>query len=311
MELGILVGKLHADPGSGFTVLTPQSAAEATDCSAHESQPQAHALAGSASCGVGVGEARSVVLHEEHPLGEAPVVAEADVGGPLGATVPELLGQTRVVEARKALLEAPLSELEKSEDPWVQLAVVLEQWDDQQREQELMWEGALLRLRPAYLQALRETRSEAAYSDANGTLRVSWGQVKGYSPAEAVTYGAQTTVRGMLAKDTGKAPFALPVRVQTAVGDAPVSPYADKALGTVPVCFLSTLENIGGNSGSPTLDAKGRVVGLAFDRNYEGMAAEWRFEPERTRSIHVDIRFVLWMLDLDGAESVLDELGVR
>jgi S1-C subfamily serine protease len=90
-----------------------------------------------------------------------------------------------------------------------------------------------------------------------------------------------------------------------------VGPYADARLGDVPVDFLADLHITGGNSGSATLNAKGELVGLAFDGNYEAMASDWLFQPSIARSIHVDLRYVLWILDaVDGADALLEELGV-
>ncbi len=201
---------------------------------------------------------------------------------------------------RLALFQMSRAQLEASEDPWVQLAVAMEQWQDDKRAEEEAHRGAMLRLRPVYIQALREHAGAPAYHDANSTLRVSIGQVAGYSPVEAITYGPQTTLGGMLAKADGP-PFKLSADMSVAASESP----------EVPLCFATTLDNTGGSSGSPTLDAQGRLVGLVFDRNYEGMAADWAFDADMTRSIHVDTRVALWLLKRDGATVVLDELGVK
>jgi S1-C subfamily serine protease len=91
-----------------------------------------------------------------------------------------------------------------------------------------------------------------------------------------------------------------------------LGPWVDSRLGEVPVDFLADLDITGGNSGSPTLNSRGELVGLAFDGNYEAMASDWLFMPDITRSIHVDIRYALWVMDaVDGAERVMKEMGAE
>ena len=87
-------------------------------------------------------------------------------------------------------------------------------------------------------------------------------------------------------------------------------PYVDTYLGEVPVDFVSDLHITGGNSGSATLNARGELVGLVFDGNYEALASDWQFQPKITRSIHVDLRYLLWMLDaVDGGDHLVREMG--
>ncbi len=224
----------------------------------------------------------------------------AEVGG-IEAGLTQLFSRPQLAshDARMALMEATRADLEASTDPWVQLAVAMERWRDSLEDEADATHGALLRLRPIYIDALRASGG-AAYPDANGTVRVSYGRIAGYAPAEAVTYGTRTTLQGMIAKH-GASPFEVPVDVRARATTA----------GPVPLNFLSTLDNTGGNSGSPTLNAQGEVVGVVFDRNWEGMAADWRYTPEMTRSIHVDVRFLAWLLrDIAGDTRVLEELGL-
>ncbi len=231
--------------------------------------------------------------------------------GTIPAALERLFASPALAEAtaREALMGASLAELQASEDPWIQLALALELWLDEQEPATRAHEGALLRLRPLYHQARIGRGTSPVYSDANGTLRVSFGQVKGYSPAEAVVYTPQTTLNGLVAKH-GEPPFAVPPEVLARIADAVGSRWVDESLGQVPVNFLSDLDNTGGNSGSATLDAQGRLVALVFDRNYESMAADWQYVPQLTRSIHADIRYLLWLLEnTDGAVWVLEELG--
>ena len=168
-------------------------------------------------------------------------------------------------------------------------------------------------MRPLYVAALREHTSGPIAPDANGTLRVTYGTVHGYrSKPDASPYVPFTTVGELLKKVTGKEPFDAPPRLVTAAKANKPGPYADAALEALPVDFLADLDITGGNSGSPTLDAQGKLVGLAFDGNYEAMASDWVFMPSITRSIHVDIRYVLWVMDaVDGADDLLREMGVK
>jgi len=160
-------------------------------------------------------------------------------------------------------------------------------------------------LRPRYVAALKAMRTGAFYSDANGTLRLSFGHVSGYSPQEAVTYTPHTSLAGLMAKG-GDGDFELDEELARVASTLPAGASAGVAVN-----FLTTLDNTGGNSGSPTLNAAGEVVGWVFDRNWEAVAADWVFEPEVTRSIHVDARFALWLLkEVAHADPLLKELGV-
>ena len=128
--------------------------------------------------------------------------------------------------------------------------------------------------------------------------------------ADGLVAVPQTTLAGMVAKK-GEAPFDAPQRFVDAAGKSGESRWKDADLGDVPVDFLTTLDTTGGNSGSATLDAQGRFIGLIFDGNYEAMSADWVFNDEMTRSIHVDVRYLLWTLDeVEGATRLLEEMGI-
>ena len=139
---------------------------------------------------------------------------------------------------------------------------------------------------------------------------MTFGTVKGYSPRDAVEYGSQTTLGGLVEK-AGLWPFAAPPPLLAAIEAGRWGPYGDAALGSVPVDFLSDLDITGGNSGSPTLNAEGQLVGLAFDSSYEGLASNWAFEERFSRSVHVDVRYMLWYLDaVAQADGLLVEMGI-
>jgi hypothetical protein len=150
------------------------------------------------------------------------------------------------------------------------------------------------------------------YPDANSTMRIGYAQVKGYVPRDAVYYEPFTTLDGVVEKHTGIAPFDCPQRILDLAAKKDYGPYLFAKLGDVPVNLLTTNDSTGGNSGSPVLNARGELVGCLFDGTYESMTSDYLFDPEDTRSIHVDIRYILWVTDkVDDAQNVLEELGVK
>ncbi|NVB40941.1 S46 family peptidase [Pseudenhygromyxa sp. WMMC2535] len=219
----------------------------------------------------------------------------------------------RVVEL---YANAKLEKLEKSKDPFIVAALALVPMKEALEARKAEFAGEMAVLRPRYIAALREfaaSRGETLAPDANSTLRVTYGTVRGYQPAgRDEPYTPFTVVSEMLAKHTGEAPFNLPEGAREAIAAKNFGPYVDPELGELPIDFLADLDITGGNSGSPTLNARGELIGLVFDGNYEAMASDWVFMPEITRSIHVDIRAVLWMMDaVDQADHLLEEMGVQ
>jgi len=128
-------------------------------------------------------------------------------------------------------------------------------------------------------------------------------------------YLPQTTLAGIVEKNTGEGEFDAPRKELDAIKAlraGKTTPYLDAALKDVPVNFLSTVDTTGGNSGSPTLNSKGELVGLLFDGTYETVASDYLFDPVKTRSIQVDSRYMLWtMSEVDGATNLLEEMGIR
>lgn len=213
--------------------------------------------------------------------------------------------------ARLALFDAAPTAFRASADGFLSLAVAMAPWDEAREAEGDADSGAISRVRPAYAEARRDFEPGLRHADANSTLRVSFGHVKGYSPREAITYAPQTTLAGLAAK-AGPWPFAAPPALLSAITGGRWGPWADPALGGVVVNFLTDVDLTGGNSGSPTLDARGRLVGLAFDTNYEGIASDWLYDGPVTRAIHVDIRYILWYLDsVLQADPLVRELGIQ
>jgi hypothetical protein len=215
-------------------------------------------------------------------------------------------------KTRIHLLEtATAADLKKSKDPLVKLALALRPAQKAAEDRVKAQSGAMLLLRPRYVEALKKMDSKPLAPDANGTLRVTFGTVRGYKPKpDADVFRPFTVVSEVVRKNTGVSPFDVPGNLLEAVKAGKFGPYVDGALGEVPVDFLSDLDITGGNSGSATLNGRGEIVGLAFDGNYESMASDWLFQPAITRTIHVDIRYVEWLLDaVYHGQHVLTEIG--
>jgi hypothetical protein len=167
--------------------------------------------------------------------------------------------------------------------------------------------GELMLVAPYYVDALREVQGGLLAPDANSTLRITYGTVRAFRPAEP----AFTTAGQILSKDTGQEPFDAPPALLAAVRAREFGPYADRD-GELPVNFLSDLDTTGGNSGSAVLDGEGRLVGLNFDSTIQGVAADVVFDGSIVRKIHVDARYMLWVMDkLDGADHLIEEMGLR
>ena len=138
----------------------------------------------------------------------------------------------------------------------------------------------------------------ASFPDANSTLRLTYGQVKGYSPRDCDYYGHQTTLDGVMEKEDPKNPteFSVPDKLKELYAAQDFGAYAN-GRGELPVAFLANLDITGGNSGSPIMNGRGELLGLAFDGNWEAMSGDVAFEPELQRTISVDIRYVLFIID--------------
>jgi len=234
----------------------------------------------------------------------------------VGNTLDTLYAETRLgdVEQRLALMEKDPEWFDSSSDPFIRLAVALYDHEMALEEASKDRAGRMQILRPDYMQAIiawQNDQGYAAYPDANSTLRVTYGTVMGGSPRDGMVYAPFTTLEGILEKDTGEAPFDAPQRQLELIRQADYGPYALPGIGSVPVNFLSDLDSTGGNSGSATLNAEGELVGLLFDGTIESVNSDWDFDPRTTRSIHVDTRYMLWVMDkVDGAAALIAEMDV-
>ena len=165
-----------------------------------------------------------------------------------------------------------------------------------------------------YIDGLMKMQPEKAWaSDANFTIRLTYGNVLPYSPADGIIYSHYTTIDGVMAKEDPKNPveFTVPERLKELYKAKDYGRYTDKN-GDLPVAFLLNCDITGGNSGSPVMNNKGQLIGLAFDGNWEAMSGDVAFEPELQRTIAVDIRYVLFVVEKYGqAGWLLDELTIK
>ncbi len=253
------------------------------------------------------------------PVGQRSPAVEALLGSDSSAsgivrTVEALYATTKVTQVsdRLAMFDGERSTLIQRDDPLLRFALALDAEMRALEEREHRWAGTIDRARPQWMRAVKSFLGKPVAPDANGTLRFTFGHVKGYAPRDAVWFEPQTRLAGLAEKHTGVEPFAAPAALLTAA-TATGSRWADPRLGDVPVNFLADLDTTGGNSGSPVLNGRGELVGLNFDRVWENVASDFGFNPLVARNVSVDIRYLLWVIDTlhgDQAQFLLAELGV-
>ena len=250
-------------------------------------------------------------------VGLTPGMAKADSDRAISDTLEKLLAGTKMADKdfRLGLLEKTTAEIAATKDPMVDLALALDPLYQANREAAKKRQGAATRIRPRYMKALLAKSGGRVAPDANGTLRVTFGTVEGKPAADGTQWTAFTTLKGIEQKATGRGEFNAPARELEAIQalrGGKQTPYLSPALGDVPIDFLSTVDTTGGNSGSPTLNGKGEFVGLLFDGTYDTIASDFLFDAVNTRSIHADVRYMLWVMsEVDGAAHLIREMGVR
>ena len=246
---------------------------------------------------------------KELPSVFAEVIGER-FGGDTDAYVDYLYDNSVLADEGKALAAVASGE-DLSKDPAVLLnrsiakkmrALSEAQQDGQQKyaDGHRLYIAGLMRMQP----------KKAWASDANFTIRLTYGRVLPYNPADGIRYNYYTTLKGVMEKENPENPteFTVPAKLKELYAAKDFGRYANAA-GELPTCFLADCDITGGNSGSPVLNAKGSLIGLAFDGNWEAMSGDVAFEPELQRTIAVDVRYVLFVIDkFAGAGWLLDEL---
>lgn len=215
---------------------------------------------------------------------------------------------------RLSLLDKSAVELEASSDPFVQLAVAAYPGAIADESKAKTRAGNLQAARSVVMAGQLEFAKEQGkllYPDANGSLRFTYGHVKG-KVRDGLIWTPFTTAEGVVAKQTGKGEFDAPDEAIAALKAKDFGGFKDNELGTLPVNFLSTVDITNGNSGSSTLNSRGEFVGLAFDGTLEGVVSDWSYNASINRTIHVDSRYMLWtMQKVDKADRLLREMGVQ
>lgn len=159
--------------------------------------------------------------------------------------------------------------------------------------------------------AWKQKEGKAIYPDANSTLRLTYGKIGSYEPADGKEYLYYTTLKGVMEKEDPENPeFVVSPKLKELYEKKDFGPYA-MADGRMPVCFVTATDNTGGNSGSPVFNSKGELIGVGFDRNYEGLTGDIAYNPQLQRAACVDIRYVLFVIDkYAGAKHLIDELTI-
>ncbi len=234
----------------------------------------------------------------------------------LSKTLDKMYAKTELgkKEVRLAWMDKSVADFKASKDPFIQFAVALYDTDMSEEQKQKALEGELMKVRPQYMDAIIAYNRELGkpvYADANSSLRVTVGHVKGYAPKDGLNALPFTRLEGISQKDTGVEPFNAPKAELELINAKQYGDYYVKAVDSVPVNFLSTLDTTGGNSGSPTLNGRAELVGLLFDGVYESIIGDWAYDDNINRSIHVDSRYMLWVMKyLDHADNLLAEMEI-
>ncbi|MBI5215570.1 MAG: S46 family peptidase [Ignavibacteriae bacterium] len=209
-----------------------------------------------------------------------------------------------------SLMKKP-EELEQSNEPFVNLARALYPAYQQLKQTRQKRDGALSKLYALLVDIKQQFMKKDFIPDANSTLRLTFGKIQGYSPADALYASPFTTIRGVLDKTTGVEPYNTPLKLIEQYKAKNLGRFKNKKLNDVPVAMLYNLDTTGGNSGSAVLNADGELIGVNFDRAFEATINDYAWSQDYSRSIAVDIRYVLWVTEMvGGAGFLLEEMGV-
>ncbi len=215
-------------------------------------------------------------------------------------------------DAVKKFLQMTPKQLAASDDAMIKIVVQLYPEYKRLREKNKEREGKLGQLYGSLIEVKAEFMRTDFVPDANATLRMTFGRVRRYSPEDGVIKTPITTLKGVIDKTTGKEPFVTPQKILDMYAKKDFGKFTHPKTGQVPVAILYSTDTTGGNSGSPILNAKGELVGVNFDRAFEATINDFAWNKDYSRSIGVDIRYVLWITGkVYGANHLLKEMGVE
>jgi hypothetical protein len=237
----------------------------------------------------------------------------------LSAALDRMYSSTTLNDAaqRSAWLKKTPAEFKASNDPFIKAAVAMYDGGLKREAEDEELGGKLQQAYANYMKAkiaYMNSKGQAVYPDANGTLRVTFGKVAGRAHGADGTgaWTAFTTVKGVAAKATGEGEFNAPANQLAAIKAKDFGKFVDPKLKSVPVNYLATLDITGGNSGSAALNSKGEFIGLAFDGTLDSIISDWDFNKANTRDIQVDVRYMLWnMKHVDKADNLLKEMNAE
>jgi hypothetical protein len=216
------------------------------------------------------------------------------------------------LEYAKSLYKKSTKELEALNDPFINMAIRLYPMGQEIQKTNEVFAANVTDIRKEYLDALFAWKGKSLYPDANSTIRFTSGRVKGYKPRNAVWYDPFTSLAGVVEKNTGIEPFDAPVKLVEMYKKHDFGNWMDPVLKDVPVAFLNMCDITGGNSGSPVMNAKGELIGVVFDGNYEAMISDWQYDADLQRAISCDIRYVLYITQKFGdAGFLVDEMQAK
>jgi hypothetical protein len=227
--------------------------------------------------------------------------------------IEDLYGTTQFADETflQEILALSSDQLNEIDDPALNMIRKLYPQLKKNKERSRKQSGTLNKLHPK-LYDLKYQFNEAAFiPDANGTFRLTYGYIRGYHPRDGVYYSPITSFRGVIEKTTGKDPFITPPPLIDLYRKKNFGQFFNEKINDIPVAILYNMDTTGGNSGSPVLNSKGHLVGVNFDRAWEATINDYAWNESYSRSIAVDIRYVLWVTQkFAGAEYLLEEMNV-